>query len=222
MKKESFIFLDTNICIYRTLAYVEPRIYLREELDCVVKKIDIFTNNNFKCQVLISNLVISELRNQSILFKEINDFCLNKLHLKRYEALSIFNKSKKSITKFLLKYGIKKDLLQKIKNYPNNLKEVNKFYLQFPNELKNLTNKKISNLKQYDKQRKISQRPNNFPEENDRKLLSQAIELLKFHDSEVYIFSNDGDFTNFKEEILKKFNIMILEVSEDIPSCEEL
>ena len=46
----------------------------------------------------------------------------------------------------------------------------------------------------------------------------QAIEIDKIYDSEVYIFSNDGDFTEFVEEIPAHFNVNILKIDDDIPS----
>ncbi|MFA7707858.1 MAG: hypothetical protein WCX73_02830 [Candidatus Pacearchaeota archaeon] len=222
MKKESLILLDTNICIYRTLAYVQPKIY-RTELDEVTNKIDSLSNNNFKCNIVISNLVISELKNNSILFWEINNFCFIRLHVRnKYQVLKIFNQAKKSMGKFISKYSISQELEENIKNYPLNLQEIDQFYLKFPQKLQSLTHTKIKNISNpRQKQIKISQRPNDLPEETDRKLLCQAIEIKKLHHSDVYIFSCDGDFTEFVNEIPLEFGINILKLGDTIPSCGE-
>lgn len=210
--------MDTNICIYRTLAYVQPKIY-RDELDKVTNKINSLSNNNFQCKFVISDLVVSELRDDKILFWEISNFCIARLHIRnRYESLRIFNEAKKSMEKFISKYGIENSLYEKIKEYHLNLDNINQFYLKFPAKLQNLTKLKISNMNPRQKQVKINQRPNNLPEESDRKLLGQAIEIKKIHHSDVYIFSNDGDFTEFIKEIPTEFNVHILNVDDIVPS----
>ena len=45
-----------------------------------------------------------------------------------------------------------------------------------------------------DSQRKLKNRPNNLPEESDRFLLAQAIELNNLFNQDICIFSNDNDF----------------------------
>ncbi len=220
MKTKSLILLDTNICIYRTLAFVEPRIYARDDLDKVKNKIDTLTNNNLKCKVIISDLVISELRSDNILYWEVNKFCVTKLHMKPYEGLKMLQQVKKSMGKFILKYSIDSNLYEKIKNYHLNMGDIDQFYLKFKTKLYKLTQLKISGLGSKQKQIKINQRPQNLPEDTDRKLLGQAIEIKKIHDSDVHIFSNDGDFTEFVEEIPAHFNIKILKINDDIPSSQ--
>ncbi|MBU4086159.1 MAG: hypothetical protein KKB21_01130, partial [Nanoarchaeota archaeon] len=209
-----------NICIYQTLAYVQPRIY-RDELEKVVNKINTLTNNNFQCKFVISDLIISELKDDGILFWEIKNFCVTRLY-KPYESLRIFGQAKKSIGKFILSYGIKEDLSENIQEYHLNLAAIDQFYLKFPVKLQNLTKLKISDMTPRQKQAKISQRPNDLPEETDRRLLGQAIEIKKIHHSDVYIFSNDGDFTEFSSEIPVEFNINILGIEDAVPSCATL
>ncbi len=219
MKEECLIFLDTNICIYRTLAYVEPKIY-REELRQVTDKINRLTNNNFRCVFIISDLVISELKNDQILFWEINSFCYTKLHLKHsLRILKIFMQAKKSIGKFIDKYGMTNEQYENIKSYPMHINAIEQFYLKYPQKLVELTNSKVNGMNLRQKRDKLSQRLNNLPEETDRKLLAQAIESNRSHHSDVYIFSNDGDFTEFANDIQTEFNIQILKIEDVIPSC---
>lgn len=217
MKKESLIFIDTNICIYRTLAYIQPKMYW-DELDKVVEKINTLSNNNFQCELIISNLVISELKDDKILFWEINKFCITKLY-KPYETIKIFTQAKKSMGKFILKYGIETSLNEKIKDFHLNIDAINTFYLKFPTKLQNLTKLKTNTLNSRQKLAKISQRPNDLPEETDRMLLGQAIEAQKIHHSDIYIFSNDGDFTEFTSEIPGEFKVNILGIGDVLPSC---
>lgn len=218
MKKNCFILLDTNICIYRTLAYVEPRILKRELLDKVTDKIDILTNNNLACKIIITTTIINELRNQEILFWEISQFCMNNLHHKSgdYKTLRIFEKAKKSINKFLIKYQIGKELIRILGDSRLDLTEINNFYLNYPEKLNKITQNKVMKLKQFQKDKKLRERPNNLPEENDRILLSEAIKINNSNENDVYIFSNDNDFIEFVEEIKTKFNVKILKLFDSI------
>ena len=86
---------------------------------------------------------------------------------------------------------------------------MNEFYSQFPEKLKKITAKKINHLNGWKKKYKIKQRHNNMPEESDRLLLCQAIELNNNSDARIGILSNDSDFTKFIGEIDEKFNIEI-------------
>ena len=104
---------------------------------------------------------------------------------------------------FFLHYG--KDQL----NQQNNLVEVNKFYLQFPEKLKEITDRKIGHLKGWRRDNKIRQRINNLPEKSDRLLLCQAIELGEHKEESIGVLSNDSDFTEFTNEIFGKFDIEI-------------
>jgi len=208
--------LDTNICIYRTLAYIEPRILRREDLEKVTEKIDTLTNNKLSCKIIITDTIYSELKDNDILFEEISDYCTNKLHYNRYKSLIIFEQAKKSINKFLIKYCLDQELKSFLKKKNLNLKEIDKFYLAFPDRLKKITQKKLNHLRPFQKNKKLSQRPKNLPEKNDRILLSEAIELNKNTDNDVYIFSNDSDFTEFWDEINKKFTINILKIDDGI------
>lgn len=213
MEAESFILLDTNICIYRTLALIQPPIYLRGELDKVIEKIDTLSNNNLKCKIIISELIASELKNESILFSEVSKFCIEKLHVQGYNLLIIFNQAKKSMEKFILKYQMESDLCEEIKGYSANLINIDEFYLAFPSRLHELTQLKLNNLSPRQKQIKLNQRPQNLPEATDRKLLGQAVEIKKIYDLEVYLFSNDRDFTDFSEEITAQLGVNILEIN---------
>src|SRR3989339_427910 len=210
--KESIILLDTNICMYRTLALVEPKIYNRDHLDRSINIIAFLTNNNLSCQIVISDIIESELKNNQVLFSEIRKFCVEKLGLtSRFRILSLSKSAEKSIIKFIEKKRIDLQMSKVIKNYPLQMARVKNFYLQYPDRLQTITIDKIRNIgKEIDKQRKLLQRPNYLPEENDLKLLCQAIECSQLYKQEVAILSNDRDFTEFKEEIFKEFKIKII------------
>ena len=217
MKKNCFIILDTNICIYRTLAYVKPRILRREELDKVTEKIDTLTNNNLSCKIIVLDVVAQELSSNEILFWEISQFCTNKLHHKigSYKTLKIFEQAKKSIIKFILKYKLSKELREELVE-PRELTEIDKFYLNYPEKLSKITNNKLKYLNSSQQTRKLLERPNNLPEDNDRLLLLEVIRINESNDNEVYLFSNDGDFTEFGKEIKENFDITILKVDDFI------
>ena len=63
---------------------------------------------------------------------------------------------------------------------------------------------------------KLKHRPKNLPEESDRILLAQAIELNNLFEQDVCIFSNDNDFLEFRSEILDEFGIKILSPDDSI------
>lgn len=211
MKSESLVFLDTNVCIFRTIANIqEPKIY-SEKLNKLKKKINDITNNNSKCKLIISDIVYSELRSGKILTNEVIHFCENVLKYPKnsYKTFAILNATKKSLDKCCNKYYIKSEISELIKDSQNNLVNVDKFYLQFPDRLKEISDRKINYLEGWRRDNKIRQRVNNLPEESDRLLLCQAVELGKHKDEFIGILSNDSDFVNFKEEILRAFNIEI-------------
>jgi len=223
LKKESLILCDTNICIYRTLALIDPPILPREELDKVLNLIADLTNNNFGCKVLVTDIILNELKDKEILFESVSDFCIRKLHWKRdsYKIQQLARKAEKSIDKFLDKRLIEDEILEKIKNYRINLPRINNFYLRYPEKLKELTANKIRYLKPFDMLKKIGSRPNTLPEENDRLLLCQAIEFSSLFEQDICIFSNDGDFKEFKNELLKELGITIIDSDYQLsqPDC---
>ena len=219
MRKNCIILLDTNICIFRTLAYVKPKILARDILDKVILKIDTLRNNNLACTLVITNTILSELNNHKILFKEINDFCIEKLHHNPngdYRTLAIFESAKKSIGKFILKHQIIQPFLDFVQNCNINIDEIDRFYLSFPEKLAEITSRKLNGLTFNQRNRRLAERPNNLPEINDRILLAEAIEINKKVDNDVYIFSQDSDFTEFSEEIKKQFGVNILKIDDGI------
>lgn len=211
--KGSIVFLDTNICIYRTLSLIDnPPIYERDYLDKSIRIIASLTNNNLACQIIVSDITASELANNRILFNEVRKFCFEKLGWKSsYKILSLMKSTEKSITKFIDKKVINQQMISNIKNYHIHMQKVKDFYLKYPDKLKEITSDKIRGLsKKIDINNKIYERPNNLPELNDLKLLCQAIETNSLYQQDVCIFTNDKDFTKFKEEILNEFGINII------------
>ena len=217
MRKNCFIILDTNICVYRTLAYIQPRIINRDELEKVTEKIDLLTNNNFSSVIIISDTIVQELKNDEILFWEISNFFIKKLHHKKgsYQTLQAFSKAKKSILKFIEKYKLKGEIKE---NFISSitLGDIDKFYLKYPKKLAQITQRKLSYLRPSQQEKKKIERRDNLPEINDRLLLLESIKINRGNRNDVYIFSNDKDFTEFKKEIKEKFDINILEINDPI------
>jgi len=222
LKRETLILCDSNICIYRTLALIEPPIRPRDLLDKVLTLIAELTNNNYACKVFITDTIHKELLNNEILFDEVFNFCVKKLHWKKhsYKIQILSRKAEKSINKFFDKRILSKEILEKIKNYGLHILRIDSFYLRYPEKLEKITLDKIRHLKPFDSQRKLKHRPKNLPEASDRILLAQAIELNNLFEQDVCIFSNDNDFLEFKDEILDEFGIKILSPDETI-SLEE-
>lgn len=218
MIKGSLIFCDSNICIYRTLSLIEPKILGADHLEKTSKMIADITNNNLSCKILVSDIVHSEVQNNEILFECINEFCVEKLGWKphSFKIQQIFNQAKKSIGKFITSRLIGSEEVEKIKGYKKHLQEVNNFYFKYPDKLSKVTDNKTKYLKQFDKQRKLTKRPNNLPEENDRLLLCQAIEFKDKINSNVGIFTNDSDFLEFKAEIKSDLGIEIIGIDDSL------
>jgi len=216
--KGSLIFCDSNICIYRTLSLIEPKILGADHLEKTSKMIADITNNNLSCKILVSDIVHSEVQNNEILFECINEFCVEKLGWKphSFKIQQIFNQAKKSIGKFITSRLIGSEEVEKIKGYKKHLQEVNNFYFKYPDKLSKVTDNKTKYLKQFDKQRKLTKRPNNLPEENDRLLLCQAIEFKDKINSNVGIFTNDSDFLEFKAEIKSDLGIEIIGIDDSL------
>ena len=218
MIKGSLIFCDSNICIYRPLSLIEPKILGADHLEKTSKMIADITNNNLSCKILVSDIVHSEVQNNEILFECINEFCVEKLGWKphSFKIQQIFNQAKKSIGKFITSRLIGSEEVEKIKGYKKHLQEVNNFYFKYPDKLSKVTDNKTKYLKQFDKQRKLTKRPNNLPEENDRLLLCQAIEFKDKINSNVGIFTNDSDFLEFKAEIKSDLGIEIIGIDDSL------
>lgn len=118
MREESFIFIDTNVCIHRTIANIQkPEIYSKK-LNKLKRKINNLTNNNFKCKLIISDVVYSELKNEKIITNEVIYFCRKVLKYPKnsHKIFAILNATKKSINKFCNKYYIGKETSKIIEN----------------------------------------------------------------------------------------------------------
>ncbi len=220
MIRGSLILCDSNICIYRTLSLIEPKILGADHLDKTTKMIADLTNNNLACKIIIMDVVNSEVQSDEILFECINDFCTNKLHWRpnSFKIQQVFIKAKKSIHKFLDNRLVSGEILGKINKFRQQLTKVDSFYLKYPARLQKVTDNKIRYLKLFDKQRKLKQRPNNLPEENDRLLLCQALELKQELKENVCIFTNDSDFLEFRLELKSELGIDVIGIEDIIQS----
>lgn len=221
MEKNSKVICDSNICVYRTLAVIEPKIYF-PVLSITQKYLNEITNTGTSCNLLITDTIKTELLDKNdesfILFKSIQNFCVNKLHLGRYDSKiqKIIRNAEKSLTKFVRKNHINNLPISFNVDYDSQIKEIDKFYLQFPERLDEITKKKINyQSTENERIKKLGQRPNNLPERPDRKILAEAIEL-KRHFPEVNncILTNDSDFIEFRNEIKNKFGINIEHISK--------
>lgn len=210
LKIEGIVLIDSNICIFRTLALVEPKIYPRTELDEARDKIHKITNT-YKGKIIITDIIRKELQNQQILFQEIYRFWRDKLYQSRlHNVQKMMRQAEKSINKFFLNHPLSDEIKSYLIDYEKNINFVDSFYMKYPEKLAEITKKKINRKSNDYIQKKLSERPNNLPEETDRRLLSQAIELKRLPDSNIYIFSNDSDFKEFREEIFSEWGISII------------
>lgn len=131
MIKGSLILCDSNICIYRTLSLIEPKILGADHLDKTTKIIADLTNNNLACKIIVMDVVNSEVQSDEILFECINDFCTNKLHWRpnSFKIQQVFIKARKSIHKFLDNRLVSGEILGKIRKFRRQLTKVDSFYL---------------------------------------------------------------------------------------------
>ncbi len=216
LKTNCLVLLDSNICIYRTLGLVNPPIYPRTELDGAINKIHEITNS-YKGKIIITDIVIRELQNKQILFQEIFNFWKEKLHGSRlYSVQRMMRQAEKSINKLFSRYIPDPSITQKLLNYKKNISKIDLFYLSYPQKLKDITERKTKGKTQPEINRKLLQRPNNLPEETDRHLLAQAMELRNGLSTDVHLFSDDSDFREFKLEIKSNFNVSILSSDDTI------
>lgn len=219
MEANSNVILDSNICIYRTLAVVEPKIYY-DLLHKTQRYINDITNSPKNCRIIVTDTVKKELLDENdksyIIIRSIKDFCVRKLSWSPYgyKIQKIIRNAQKSIKKFVDKKSIHLLISDFKVNYGSELPAINKFYLKYPKKLKQITQNKIRFLSQQEKACKLANRPQNLPEESDRKILAEAINIKKrLDDQETYILTNDSDFTEFCEEIKSKFGVNIAKMS---------
>ena len=104
---------------------------------------------------------------------------------------------------------IKKEFLLKIKISQNNLKNIENFYSKYLLNLEEIFEKKIQNLDISKSLRKLSQRKNLLPELDDLILLNNGVELKKFSEKEIFIYTKDIDLYLFNEKIFEEFEIKI-------------
>ena len=104
---------------------------------------------------------------------------------------------------------IKKEFLLKIKISQNNLKSIENFYSKYLLNLEEIFEKKIQNLDISKSLRKLSQRKNLLPELDDLILLNNGVELKKFSEKEIFIYTKDIDLYLFNEKIFEEFEIKI-------------
>lgn len=211
--------LDSNICIYRSLNRIEPKIF-DKRLNNATKLINDVTNTNYSCNILLLKTVINEIITSDdeayILSNEIQHFGTKILGLKpySYKLKQMEATALKSLRKFVDKYSY--NIHFKGINFSYcYLSKIETFYLQFPQKLFEITQKKLSFIKDIPKkQRKINQRPNNLPEYNDLKIFNECLELNDKCNNHFYIISNDSDFIDFSNEINIHFNISIFDFKE--------
>lgn len=211
MRGGSYVFIDTNVCIFRTIANLrEPKIY-SERLNGLKRYINDITNTNLGCKLIVSDVVYSELKDGKILTREVVCFCENVLRYPKnsYKILAILNATRKSIEKFCDRNYIESGVDELIKGYYKNVIDVDNFYSRFPERLREITERKVGYLSGWRRGVKERQRKDNFPEMSDRLLLCQAIELGKVESVFVGILSNDSDFTCFKDDIMSEFGVEV-------------
>ena len=210
MEENSYLICDSNICVYRTLANIEPKIY--DELIHKVKDRIARHTNDYNAEIVVTKTVKSEIMDENeetyILPKIIRDFCVERLKYKPYDynILKLQKQATKSLRKFTDKNRIEKKLpcFQAKHKYINIIKN---FYLNHPDILEKITEEKVRKAKKPKEKRR--QRPDNLPEKGDLKLLSECIEIKESREEPVALFSQDSDYTNFKEKIREEFEINI-------------
>lgn len=207
------VVCDTNICVYRTLAILQPPIY-DDTLRLTADYLQRLTNAG--SSLVVTDTIASELIDGDgskcyIVPQKVRDFCVRRLKLSAsdYKIQKYVRAMDKSLKKFVDKYHVSKSVNDFHCDYKVILPKIDKMYLQHPQKLKNLTEKKIELLPGALKERKKSQRPHNLPELNDRKILAECI-CLKDHQEKISLFSNDGDFSEFVETIKETFGVEVL------------
>lgn len=223
MIENSQVICDSNICIYRTLAIIEPKIYNQPVIFTALKHINDITNEGMACKIFITDTIKDELINRAsnsfILIKTIKDFCIKKLHWapNDYKIQKLIRNAEKSLNKFITKYHILKHIPDFSIDHTQHIPHIDQFYLQYPEKLKQITESKTKFLgSQNEIQAKLNKRPNDLPEEPDRKILAEANHLKKRDEStNCCILSNDSDFTEFSTEIEDKFKVKIEQLPAD-------
>lgn len=120
-------------------------------------------------------------------------------------------KAKKKVDKFIDDYHIKEYSIEC--NPTKKLyKKVVNFYRNFKDKLKKITQKKLKGLSKRDKKVKKNKRVDGYlPEESDLWLLTSAISASKENENRIGVWSMDSDFTEFDEEINKRFSVKVFD-----------
>ena len=129
------------------------------------------------------------------------------------EKEKIKEQIKNRINKYERYYDIKRITNAPLLIEEDEFKKIEKFYRKFPDKLKEITDRKTRFLNVMDKLKKLKARNNGIlPERSDMYILAQAVKLNKScinGVNKVSLFSDDGDFCEFSNEIEEDFNVKI-------------
>ena len=223
------LFLEANYFL-KALELIEPDFEKIETIKNQVNKNFKYENLNYKNNFENPKDKIILLDSNIILYYifEEDDFYENKInYLKTNNKLILLEENLDEIQKaiefkisqkefkdkkeiYFEKFEkIKKEFLLKIKISQNNLKNIENFYSKYLLNLEEIFEKKIQNLDISKSLRKLSQRKNLLPELDDLILLNNGIELKKFFEKEIFIYTKDIDLYLFNEKIFEEFEIKI-------------
>lgn len=196
----SIIILDTNILLPKIFAdMIVNDKSITGKSNKVKEIIDKLTNE--KNMLVFTPTVIDEVVK---LWTSKSDSFMYQKTFYKVKHKELKNKIKKRIEHLFSKYSSTRYFPELIIT-EKNIKEIKSFYELFKTELESITKQKIENLPEEIKERKISYRIEGYmPEQSDFKLLAECMYIrqnLPDGFNRVILFSEDKDFTNFKNEI---------------------
>jgi len=202
---KSIFILDTNIILYKIYGDLEvngKKIWRDDANFRLVKdKLDKITNEGNL--IIITPVVVDEI---------------NKLWESKFDEM-VYNKKfygvrlkeikkaiKKRIEKLIDKYAYN-HYFQEIVITEKNVDAILSVYSMFEEDLRKITEKKVFNLPEDIKERKLSYRLNGYmPEQSDIDLLAECMYIrqnLEGNFNKVKLFTFDSDFTHFIDPIRK-------------------
>jgi hypothetical protein len=212
MPKDEIIVVDANIWIFKIFKDVKTMdgdFFLEAERHADTEMLfSKYSNNN---RVIVLPTTIDEI-NTHLKIRKMN---IEKTCMKGRFGSVGFKKIAAELDSrmdyFIKKYNTVKDVTY---GYYD-MESIRNFFHDRLRALEKVTLWKISSADRSFSIKKLVQREGYLPELNDRKLLSEAISVMKKTGKEVGILTYDSDFTTFARDIYERFKIKVYNAEEN-------
>ena len=204
---KELVIVDSNILIFKVFYDLKGIMNLIDDKRCLkaFERFQELSISNFICLTEIVKREISLV--WPTLFEAYSQKTIN------CDKKEIRGQIARRIAKYERKYSMENFANQEGCLFEKELSEVEGFYKRFPYRLKEITVRKIKELSEHEKNKKLLARSyGRLPERSDMQILAHAVRLNKSCIAgvkKIAILTDDSDFVKFSSEIEEQFNVKI-------------